>query len=861
MGWAVHKFGGTSVADAASLAQVAEIVSSQMVGDTRLAVVVSAMGGKPKVTDQLLRSVALAAVGGNYEAVLEEVRCKHTAAIGELGLSWSRAEEVVTSLDSDLVALRHLLRAVSLMRYEDEKMKELVSGYGETWSAKLLCSLLNARVSVGATDQFLYVNARDVLIIDEAPETGPEVMWSRTGQLMNELLAQHDPGVHLILTGFIATTSNGVATTLKRDGSDYSASIFGRLLSASGISIWTDVDGVMSADPRAVPEARVLAEVSYNEAMELAYFGAKVIHPKTMQPAVMGGIPIYIRNTFNPDFPGTRVWRSSTHTTDREHCVCGFSTVEDIVLLNIEGSGMIGVPGVAQRLFGALHRMGISVILISQASSEHSISVAIQIDKGKAAKEGIEEAFFSELRHGLISSVDLTSRCGIVAAVGDGMSHIRGTAGKFFHALGKASINVLAVAQGCSERNISCVVAGEDVSRALRAVHAAFLPTDCSLSLGVVDCTGSGAELLDLLSVESIGLMERFGLGLAVTAITDMEHMVLSKSPAGVDLKQWRQLIASEGSKPVDLAALVDHVNQSSSPFMAMVDCSGAQSVGELHSDWLERGLHVVSCNASAMGSGLDLYTRLLRTRRKCKSSYQYEATVGGGLPVLLTLQSLLSAGDEVTAVSGVLSPLLSYIMNRLSPRVAVEGSPQVGLAQACKEAVEKGLVRGLKQLSEEMAGVRLRSQLLVIGRELGLKLRQEDVVVEALIQSSGDEVSEVSEVREDDALIQRLEAAHERGNVLRYAFKVDQSLGTASAGLLEVPRSHVLGQLEGVSLCACYQTKRMGETPLILQGGGGSHSAKANAVCADIIRVARDLGCARPGHLMELDGEGEVTG
>ncbi|CAM9469791.1 unnamed protein product [Discosporangium mesarthrocarpum] len=480
--WAVNKFGGTSVASAVAMRRVRDIIMTQM--DRRreggkMGVVVSAMGGKPKVTDMLLLSVSRAAAGDaeGYKEVLSSIHRKHTQTINELGLPTEDKKSIVSALNSDMADLKDLLRAIALMRHENANMQELVSGYGESWSSQVLCALLNQN-DVGR--RFKYLNARRVLVVEEQSDggrsTAPEIDWPRTEENMSQHLSALDPGVDgLVITGFVASTRDGVATTLRRDGSDYSASIFGRLLDASAVHIWTDVDGVLSADPRKVPEAKVLTEVSFNEALELAYFGAKVIHPKTMLPAVTSGIPIYIRNTFNPTFPGTRIFTSSTATKDRSRCVCGFSTMDNITLLNLEGSGMVGVPGVAATLFSALHQRGISVILIAQASSEHSISVAVSSVLAEQAAKGVREAFHLELKNGVIGSVDIIGPCCIVAAVGDGMSHTAGVAGRFFGALGRSGINVLAIAQGCTERNISCVVRQSDGARALRAVHAAFL--------------------------------------------------------------------------------------------------------------------------------------------------------------------------------------------------------------------------------------------------------------------------------------------------------------------------------------------------------------------------------------------------
>jgi aspartokinase/homoserine dehydrogenase 1 len=318
------------------------------------------------------------------------------------------------------------------------------------------------------------------------------VCWDISGEKLKEIYEQEivpdGSKLHFVITGYVASNTDGVATTLQRDGSDYSAAIMGKLLQSRSVTIWTDVDGVLSADPRRVPDAFVIPEVSYNEAMELAYFGAKVIHPKTMQPCISSSpqIPLLIRNTFNPAFRGTRIFTTSTTQTDREKSVCGFSSIENMALINVEGSGLIGVPGVAKRLFGTLESVGVNVVLISQASSEHSITFATVETQADLAKEAIEEEFEKELKQARISQVEVQAPCSIIAAVGDGMKHVAGVSGRFFSALGDAKINILAISQGCSERNISAVVFTSESTRALRAVHAAFRLSHTTVRIGLV---------------------------------------------------------------------------------------------------------------------------------------------------------------------------------------------------------------------------------------------------------------------------------------------------------------------------------------------------------------------------------------
>ncbi|CAN0058261.1 unnamed protein product [Pylaiella littoralis] len=895
--WMVNKFGGTSVASAEAMRMVKDIIMGQVDkrGDAgKMAVVVSAMGGKPKVTDLLLNSVSLAAAGhkAGAETVLATIRAKHAQAIEQLGLLAEDRDRIIAVVDSDLSDIRVLLKAVHLMRLEDPKMRELVSGFGEVWSSQVLCALLNEN-SEGR--RFCFLNARRVLIVDDTPEgetmstsPGPEIDWETSDSKLSEFLASEEAlscPTGIVITGFVASTKAGVATTLQRDGSDYSASIFGKLLQASAVQIWTDVDGVLSADPRKVPEAKVLPEVSFNEAMELAYFGAKVIHPKTMQPAVSAGVPIFIRNTFNPGFPGTRIFTSSTATKDRRRCICGFSTMDNIALLNLEGMGMAGHPGVAARLFGALQRIGISVILISQASSEHSISVAIESAGAAAAKKITEEAFAIEIKNETVA-VDVISPCCIVAAVGDGMSHTTGVSGRFFEALGSASINVLAIAQGCSEKNISCVVAQQQSAKALRAVHAAFLLSHLAVSVGIVGTGTIGASLLDMLVEQREVLRTQFHLDLQIRAVANADKMFLSETP--INLARWndsqnappgveeeregmRGLGANPSeydgggggggggrdagcAQPLDASALVEFVRSNHLPHAVIVDCSTACGATSDHASWLSRGVHVVSSNKLASGGALGLYHTLLQARDTSPASYHYETTVGGALPVISTVQNLRSSGDEVLRIEGVLSAFLSYVFNRISPGPGSTEEP-VAFSKACWEAAEQGLM-DLGDVTKDLGCEDQRRVVLILGREMGLELEESDVKLEPVLDASsdnaggGETVARVSAL--DVEMKRRVDDARAGGKVLRYVVSVDGIHGQeeATAGIREVDTSHPYASLEGATFCVMYKTKRMGgSAPVILQGPVGGPETVASGLLADLLRVCTSLGARDHGH------------
>src|SRR6266850_8366095 len=477
--WIVHKFGGSSVADADCFRRVADILEKFQPG--RLGVVLSACRG---VTDTLLGLVAQAeAQDGDYATRLAELRARHVA-IADALLKPATAAAYIEKLDGDLRDSENILASVRLIRAAAENIRDLIAGFGEIWSTRLFTEFFRERGT--RPGEVRWIDARRVVVVDWG-SLGPAVDWEASQRKFDALVEKDFAGT-LIITGFVASNTRGIQTTLGRNGSDFSGSIFGALCHAREIHIWTDVDGVLSADPRLVPDAQVIDSLSYNEAMELAYFGAKVIHPQTMAPAVAKRIPIWIRNTFATEKAGSLISESPNSV----HPVKGITSIDGVALVNVEGAGMIGVPGTAQRLFGALREDGISVILISQGSSEHSICFAIPHAEAERTARTVRHAFHAELDGGQIQDVDVVRGCSILSVVGDGMAGTPGIAAQVFGSLGAAGVNVRAIAQGSSERNISVVIDERQTTKALRSVHAGFYLSPHTISLGII---GPGARL------------------------------------------------------------------------------------------------------------------------------------------------------------------------------------------------------------------------------------------------------------------------------------------------------------------------------------------------------------------------------
>ena len=820
--WVVHKFGGSSVADADCFRRVAAIIESQP--SPRQGIVLSACKG---VTDALLNLVALAErQDGGYVAQLQALRDRHAQIAGQL-LSSEAAATWLARFDKDRADLTGILHTTSIMRSAAQNVRDLVAGYGEIWSTSLFAPFLAERRAAAQGAPVRWLDARLCVVVEWGP-LGPVVQWEASRAKLTSLLADGFVGT-LVITGFIASNGQGIQTTLGRNGSDFSASVFGSLLDAAEIHIWTDVDGVLSADPRRVPNAQVIDSLSYNEAMELAYFGAKVIHPQTMAPAIGRAIPIYIRNTFNPAGPGTLICAKP----DSKLLVKGITTIEGIALINIEGAGMIGVPGTAHRLFGALREEGISVILISQGSSEHSICCAIPQDQADRAERVVRAAFSRELDEGQIQSVESSRDLAILAVVGDGMAGTPGVSAKVFNALGAAAVNVRAIAQGASERNISVVVDGKHATRALRATHASFYLSPNTLSIGVIGPGTVGRVLLDQLASQQARLSREFKLDLRIRGIMGSKRMLLSEH--GVDLDHWREELDAK-AVATDLARFVEHVRVDYLPHTVIIDCTADGEVAKNYRHWLELGIHVVTPNKKANSAEMSYYDSLKVARNTGGSHYLYEGTVGAGLPVIQTLRDLRETGDEIDSIEGIFSGTLAYLFN------VYDGS--VPFSAIVREAKTRGYTE--PDPRDDLSGTDVARKCIILAREMGLRLEMSDVKVASLVPvdlakgSIDDFLDGLSAY--DAEMQQRYAAATAAGKVLRYVGRITAK-GEATVGLVELDRKHAFANIALTDNVVRFATSRYNKNALIVQGPGAGPEVTAGGVFADLLRLSAYLG------------------
>ncbi len=823
--WVVHKFGGTSVQDAAHIRN-AVTLAEQSLPQHRTAVVVSSMAD---VTDHLYTLLALARQQDeSYKDELSALEQRHQTVAREL-LAGDEQAHFLKQLAQDIADLEQVLRTVQLLQSYPTTTQDWLLSFGEIWSARLFHGTLQARGHKSS-----WVDARTFLVVRHG-ETGPDVQWNLSQHKIDEELSSFE-GEALVVTGFIATTEEGEPTTLKRDGSDYSASILGALLKAEELTIWTDVEGVYSADPRRVAEAVLLQHLSWQEATELAYFGARVLHPHAMWPAVQNNIPINLRSSLHPERSGTRIEAPQLDGMDVSSAppVKGFATIDGMSLMNVEGAGMMGVPGIAQRLFGALREVDVSVVMISQASSEHSICFAIPHPQEAKALQTLEEAFFREIQRKQIQTIEAQSPCAILAVVGDRMVETPGVAAQFFAALGQAGVNVRAIAQGSSERNISVVIDQADSARALRAAHAGFYLSQQTLSIGLVGPGSVGASLLDQLNTQFERLREDFNIDIRVRGIMNSRSMVLHDER--IPLDNWRTHFEEE-SVQADPLAFVTHIRAEHIPHAAILDCTATPLAEQWYLDWLVRRLHIITPNKKAFSGPYPLYQQLKSLSRRNRVHLLYETTVGAALPVLATLQDLLQTGDRILAIEGVFSGTLSYIFNTLSPSVP--------FSEVVTTAQQQGFTE--PDPRDDLSGMDVARKVSILAREMGYPIELKDIPVESLVPEPLQDVQTAEAFLKglpafDADMQQRVDRAHQNGQVLRYVGSIDAS-GKASVKLKAYPKDHAFAQMTGTDNIISFRTQRYDVQPIVVRGPGAGLEETAGGVFADLLRLAARLG------------------
>ncbi|XP_048130478.1 bifunctional aspartokinase/homoserine dehydrogenase 1, chloroplastic-like isoform X2 [Rhodamnia argentea] len=827
--WSVHKFGGTCVGNSQRIKNVANIVMKD--DSERKLVVVSAMS---KVTDMMYDLIDKAqSRDDTYVFALDNVLEKHRSTALDL-LEGNDLATFLSQLDGDINNLKAMLRAIYIAGHATESFTDFVVGHGELWSAQLLSFVIKKN---GVHCKWM--DTREVLIVCPTNSDQVDPDFPESEQRLEKWYSQN-PSKTIIATGFIASTPYNIPTTLKRDGSDFSAAIMGALLRARQVTIWTDVDGVYSADPRKVGEAVILKTLSYQEAWEMSYFGANVLHPRTIIPVMRYDIPIVIRNIFNLSATGTKICRPSVSEDDDSHklesYVKGFATIDNLALVNVEGTGMAGVPGTASAIFGAVKDVGANVIMISQASSEHSVCFAVPEKEVEAVAEALQSRFRQALHAGRLSKVQVIPNCSILAAVGQKMASTPGVSATLFNALAKANINVRAIAQGCSEYNITVVVMRDDCIRALRAVHSRFYLSRTTIAMGIIGPGLIGSTLLEQLRDQAAVLKEEFNIDLRVMGITGSRSMLLSE--AGIDLSKWKELLKEKG-EVADLEKFVQHVHGNGFiPNTVLVDCTADSVVASHYYNWLRRGIHVITPNKKANSGPLDQYLKLRALQRQSYTHYFYEATVGAGLPIVSTLRGLLETGDKILRIEGIFSGTLSYIFNNFTGKRS--------FSEVVAEAKQAGYTE--PDPRDDLSGTDVQRKVIILARESGLKLELSDIPVDNLVPEPLRTSASAEEFMKklpqfDQKWTKKLEEAKAAGKVLRYVGVVDLLKHRGAVEQQTYEKDHPFAQLSGTDNIIAFTTTRYREQPLIVRGPGAGAQVTAGGIFSDILRLASYLG------------------
>ncbi|HRK28354.1 MAG TPA: bifunctional aspartate kinase/homoserine dehydrogenase I [Chitinophagales bacterium] len=816
----VLKFGGTSVGSAARIKEVQSIVVHTAQHCSKTVVVVSAMGG---ITDALIDTAQKAQKGdAAYRDALEEIYYRHRKAAEEL-FEPAYLPQVQPFIKEQTRNLENLLYGVSLIKELSPRILDTIMSYGETVSAFMVAHCFKQVIP-----QVQHIDSRAVIKTNsEFGNAG--VHFEETNALL--LQATQPNETVYVMGGFIASDRQNVVTTLGRGGSDYTAAIVGAALDATEIEIWTDVDGVMTADPRKVKKAFSLPQMTYEEAMEMSHFGAKVIHPPTIQPALDKKIPLRIKNTFNPTFAGTLI---SAQPVADEHPVKGITSIAEVALLSLQGSGLIGVTGIAGRLFSALARHRVNIILITQASSEHSISFAIKPQDTQKAQQAIEQEFALEMRTKLIEPPYVETGLSVVAVIGANMRNSVGVSGRMFRALGVNGINIRAIAQGSSELNISTVIPQPDVSKALNALHEAFFLSDTvSLHLFLVGAGLIGATLLRQIQQQQAYLLQHQQVEVRLTGIANSRKMLLNEN--GIPLHECIETLQTQG-ETANLAQFVAAMQSMNLPNSIFIDCTASPAPVEHYQTILSGNVSVVTPNKIANSGSYPNYLTYRKLSQKRGGKFRYETNVGAGLPIISTLTDLLKSGDEVLQIEAVLSGSLSYIFNHFTP--------DTPFSSIVKEAQELGYTE--PDPRDDLSGKDMARKVLILAREIGHAIELENIAIENILPDACMQAPSVADFytaleQYNPHFAQMQAAAFAQGKKLRFIAGIDKHKATVS--LQAVGADNPFYQLSGSDNMVVFTTARYRQRPLVVKGPGAGAEVTAAGVFAEIISLANYLG------------------
>lgn len=811
----VLKFGGTSVANAENIGKVAAIVRQKIVKD-KAVVVVSALGG---VTDLLLGAAAQAAAGdAAYAEKLAIIEQRHLEAVKSL-IPVAQQSQLLSLVKKSCNEIEDICNGIFLLHELTPRSKDRIASYGEWISSRIIAAKFN---SDGLNAE--WKDSRE-LITTNSSFTVAEVDFATTDKKIADYFASSSSSL-FILPGFIASDKDGITTTLGRGGSDYTAAIIAAALPASLLEIWTDVSGMMTADPRLTANARIIPAISYREAMELSHFGAKVIYPPTIQPVMSKNIPVWIKNTFAPADEGTLIEAGTSSAGD---IVRGISSINNIALISLEGSGMIGIPGFSKRLFEALSNEKINVILITQSSSEHSICVGIDAAMAMQAKQAVDGAFANEIALKKVEPLKIEKDLSIVALVGESMKNHTGVSGRMFSAMGRNGVNIRAIAQGSSEKNISAVIATADVRKAINVLHEEFFETTYKqVNLFITGTGNVGAKLIAQLQQQLQFLQDQLHLQVKVVGLSNSRRMLLEEE--GIDLQNWSAQL--DNGQPADLPQFVNEIVGRNLRNAIFVDITASDKVADVYGQLLQKSITVVACNKVAASSAFTNYKKLKDLAREYNSRFLFETNVGAGLPVIATLNDLVQSGDRVHKIQAVLSGTLNFVFNNY------DGSRP--FTEVVKQAQDEGYTEPDPRL--DLGGTDVMRKIMILAREAGQSVEMNDIVNNSFMpgncmQGTVDDFYAAMK-KEEAHFKQLLDAANAAGCKLKFVATYEE--GKAQVGLQHIDPKHDLYHLYGKDNVVLFYTDRYKDQPLVIKGAGAGAEVTASGVFADIIRAAR---------------------
>ncbi|WP_420322178.1 bifunctional aspartate kinase/homoserine dehydrogenase I [Flagellimonas sp.] len=809
----ILKFGGTSVANPENINRVKSIVSSTEAD--KIAVIVSAFGG---ITDMLLSTSALASDQDlEYKKGLQEIEERHISVIKEL-IPVQKQSAILSKVKSELNVLETLLEGAFLIGELTSKLSDKIVSYGELLSAFIISEFFK---SEGLDTELK--DSRELIITDE--NYGKATVDFTLTNLNCSTYFKEATHKITVLPGFVASSSNGNLTTLGRGGSDFTAAIIAAALDAEVLEIWTDVSGMFTANPKLVKQAKCVEHISYEEAMELSHFGAKVLYPPTIQPVLNKEIPILIKNTFSPGDPGTHI--AKNHNGNGK-TVRGISHVGGISLLSLEGPGMIGIPGISKRFFETLSLENISVVLITQASSEHSICVGISEEDVDKAVVAVNQAFAYEISTNKIQPVIVEQDLAIIALVGDNMKSHQGLSGKMFSTLGKNNVNIRAIAQGASERNISAVIAKTDVKKALNSLHERFFEENVKqLNLFVMGVGNVGSKFLGQIQQQKKYLKKELKLNLRVVGISNSRTMTFDEN--GIDLANWESAL-SNGEK-ADKALFFEKVKSLNFRNSVFVDNTASDQVAQSYPSYLKNSISVVTCNKIACSSDYGYYKNLKQLAKQYNAPFLFETNVGAGLPIIDTLKHLIASGDKVNKIQAVLSGSLNFVFNNFNDSVTFH--------DIVKQAQEEGYTEPDPTI--DLSGIDVMRKILILARESGNELDIDQIENESFLpkeslETDSNEAFFKSLVKYESDFQKMYKVATDANSKLKYVAQFEN--GKAKVGLQQIPKGHDFYNLEGSDNIVLFYTERYPNQPMIIKGAGAGADVTASGIFADIIRI-----------------------